>query len=496
MIMTANDQSAPLRAEQISSTGMRASVLEAVRGVLADDVLPALADENAAATVHLVLRLLDYLGEEAHAEGPSLAGRSGLPQVLANELAGLLGSEPGTLPGDDLVAISEALARVSACTRRGSVEQPEAQFVQRLAQHELLSLAQLDHRSGGAAETYAKGKTLVEELDRKPATLVPTEAALEALLRVSGRYGDDVKVTQLREIPGGFNKLTSSFVASTAKGDEGLILRRDAVPNPTGFTVVDEWPVLTAVFAAGVVPMAEPLLLERDPSVLGSPALIVRRMPGSTDIAQWQNDPEAGRALAQELARSLARLHAIDVNSFLPDGTTLGSAADYTAAEVDRWRQKSLKWRIRSTPAIDAGFAWARANIPQSTRKPVFVHGDVGFHNMLMDRGHLTALLDWEFSHVGDPMEDLNYCKPFVTAVCDWSVFLDAYRGAGGVEYDPTAAAFFELWPSLRNGSGCDALMRTFLENPGSDLKFAVAGTQHVRSYENAVLEFLGRRAR
>lgn len=492
--MTANDDTAPLRAEQISPAGVRAKVLEAVRAALAADLLPTLTDDNGSATVHLVLRLLDFLGEEAYVGAPSLAGRSGLPQALADELGVLVGERSDTMPGNDIEAIGAALARVSARTHRGSAGQPEAQFVQRLAQHELRSLAQLDHRSGGPAETYAKGRTLVEEHDRKPAKLVPTEAALEALLRAGGRYGADVKVTQLREIPGGFNKLTSSFVASTAKGDESLILRRDALPNPTGFTVVDEWPVLTAVFAAGVVPMAEPLLLERDPAVLGSPAVIVRRMPGSTDITQWRNNPEAGRALAQELARSLARLHAIDVSGFLPAGATLSSAADYTAADVDRWRQKSLRWRIRPTPAIDAGFAWAMANIPQSARKPVFVHGDVGFHNMLMDRGHLTALLDWEFSHIGDPMEDLNYCKPFVTAVCDWSVFLDAYHEAGGVDYDPAAAAFFELWPSLRNGSGCDALMRTFLENPGSDLKFAVAGTQHVRSYENAVLEFLGRR--
>ena len=486
--------SVPPRAEQMSRAGVRLQVLEAMRSSLMRDLLPAISDENTAATVHLLARLLDFIAEEAFADAPSLAGRSGLPQALADRLGALVGNAPGALAGDDLAAIGLALTQVLSRMQRDVPEQPEAAFVRELAQHEQASLAKLDRHGGGTAETYAKGMTQLESrADDAPARTVPSEASLQALLRRSGLFGNEVVVTQLREIPGGFNKLTSSFVARSRAGEQGLILRRDAVPNPTGFSVVTEWPVLRAVVAAGVLPLAEPLLLEADPSVLGSPALIVRRMPGSTDISQWKDDPEAGRALARELARALARLHSIDVRGFLPQGATLGSAAHYTGAEVDRWRQKSLQWRIRPTPAIDAGFAWARANIPQSSRRPVFVHGDVGFHNMLMEQGHLTALLDWEFSHIGDPMEDVYYCKPFVTAVCEWSVFLDAYREAGGVEDDPSAEAFFELWPSLRNGSGCDALMRSFLENPGSDLKFAVAGTQHVRSYENAVLAFLGR---
>lgn len=491
--MTMTTPNPPMRAEQMSTVQMRLQLLQGMRAALIHELLPVVSDENTAATLHLILRLLDKLGEDAFADTPSLAGRSGLPQALADELGALLARTPGSLAGSDLSAIGDALAQVLARTDRASPDQAEACFVRKLAQHERQALARLDRHGGGSADTYAKGLTQVDaEDDRKRVAPQLGERAIENVLRRSGRYGDAPRVSQLQEIPGGFNKLTASFKVTADGLEESLILRRDAVPNPTGFSVVDEFPVLKAVFAAGGVPMAEPLLVEHDPALLGSPALVVRRMPGSTDIAQWRDDPAAGRALAQELARALARLHAIDVPEVLSHGAGQRNASACTAAEVERWYQRSLQWRIRPSPALDAGFAWARANIPRSSRKPVFVHGDVGFHNMLMERGHLTALLDWEFSHLGDPMEDLNYCKPFVTAVCDWSVFLEAYHAAGGVAFDPAAEAFFELWPSLRNGSGCDALMRCFLENPGSDLKFAVAGTQHVRQYENAVLAFLG----
>lgn len=39
------------------------------------------------------------------------------------------------------------------------------------------------------------------------------------------------------------------------------------------------------------------------------------------------------------------------------------------------------------------------------------VHGDFGPQNMLLDGTRVTALLDWEFAHRGDPIEDLAWCE-------------------------------------------------------------------------------------
>jgi tRNA A-37 threonylcarbamoyl transferase component Bud32 len=42
----------------------------------------------------------------------------------------------------------------------------------------------------------------------------------------------------------------------------------------------------------------------------------------------------------------------------------------------------------------------------------VLVHGDFGPQNMLFDAsGHLAALVDWEFAHLGDPIEDLAWAE-------------------------------------------------------------------------------------
>jgi len=480
------------RTRNIPKDELQRRILHAVRDALAQEIVPAIHSEKAVTTAHLLLRLLDFVNEDERPTAPSLAGRNGLPQNLTEELRVLSGQE-AAIPQNDLDAIGASLVNILVRAEGTGAARPEAAFLRKLLAHETQSLRTLDFNGEhGVDATYAKGIVKVVPAESDVPGLEPLrEPKLTEIVRASGLFGPTPKIVAITEIPGGFNKITAGFAVVHDGVRDELIMRRNALPNPTGFSVVDEFPLLKSVWKAGGVPIAEPLMLESDPAVLGSPFIVVRRMPGSTNVDNWRDDAQRGRTLAQELARALARLHCIDVATFMPPGERIRPTHEYVAEEVDRWHQRSLRWRVRPSPAIDAGFAWMRNNLPLSDRKPVLVHGDVGFHNMLMEDGRLTALLDWEFAHIGDPMEDLNYCRPFVANVCDWEVFMETYRDAGGVPFDSGCEGFFRLWPSLRNGSGCDALMRCFLEHPGSDIKFAVAGTQHVRRYENAILEIL-----
>jgi aminoglycoside phosphotransferase len=42
---------------------------------------------------------------------------------------------------------------------------------------------------------------------------------------------------------------------------------------------------------------------------------------------------------------------------------------------------------------------------------PVIVHGDFGPQNLLIHQGYVSALFDWEFAHVGQPVEDLAWAE-------------------------------------------------------------------------------------
>ena len=67
----------------------------------------------------------------------------------------------------------------------------------------------------------------------------------------------------------------------------------------------------------------------------------------------------------------------------------------------------------------------------------VLVHGDFGPNNILLDPAsfEVTALLDWEFAHLGEPIEDLAWCEWIVRMhhpqhVGALGSFFDAYGGA------------------------------------------------------------------
>lgn len=56
-------------------------------------------------------------------------------------------------------------------------------------------------------------------------------------------------------------------------------------------------------------------------------------------------------------------------------------------------------------------------NLPGSAGR-VVVHGDFGPNNVLLDAATftVTGLLDWEFAHLGDPVEDLAWCEWIIRA--------------------------------------------------------------------------------
>ncbi len=76
-----------------------------------------------------------------------------------------------------------------------------------------------------------------------------------------------------------------------------------------------------------------------------------------------------------------------------------GHAADVLRACGDLLR------RLQDLPADLLG-------LPASAGQ-VLVHGDFGPNNILFEPGThaVRALLDWEYAHVGEPVEDLAWCE-------------------------------------------------------------------------------------
>jgi aminoglycoside phosphotransferase len=85
---------------------------------------------------------------------------------------------------------------------------------------------------------------------------------------------------------------------------------------------------------------------------------------------------------------------------------------------------------------------------------PVLVHGDFGPQNVLVNGDTLTALLDWEFAHVGDAIEDLAWAE--------WIVRMHHPNHVDALPELLDTSGIRSGWPERQGAmvSRCDELMR------------------------------------
>ena len=120
---------------------------------------------------------------------------------------------------------------------------------------------------------------------------------------------------------------------------------------------------------------------------------------------------------------------------------------------ISSWHEYFLSENPYPYPAIAGLFVWLLNNIPKIQAKPVLVHGDYAFNNFVINQGAVTAVLDWEFAHIGDPAEDLGYIRNTITNPSDWDRFLEFYTQSGGQRVDDERVRFFQIWGHVRNAA-------------------------------------------
>lgn len=162
--------------------------------------------------------------------------------------------------------------------------------------------------------------------------------------------------------------------------------------------------------------------------------------------------PEAQASVVADFAPMLARLHAADPAQLdLPSLAPVMSITDHVVQELDIWESRLEAVRAPN-PFPRACFAWLRQNLPAVDGLPSLVQGDTGPGNFLHDGRRVTALLDFELAHLGDPMEDLAWVgtRNAQDPVPDFDVFLALYAEAGGVAFDRERFQYHSLFAELR----------------------------------------------
>jgi aminoglycoside phosphotransferase (APT) family kinase protein len=273
------------------------------------------------------------------------------------------------------------------------------------------------------------------------------ESPDELAERVASILGTS-RVDRVERLSGGASRETWRVVAGALQ----WILQRQRPGSPRDLAV--EVAALHAAYAAGVpVPR---VVASGDAEQLGEPFMVLEYIEGETIARKILRDEmfvSARQVLVRHMAQALAAIHRVSVNEVpaLPDTDQL---AHYRQALDDLGE---------AHPTFELAFRWLYDHRPP-TRRHTLVHGDFRLGNLMVGADGLRAVLDWELTHAGDPLEDLGWLcvrawrfgggRP-VAGLGDYEHLLEAYGQASGVTVTMEELRWWEVLGTLKWGIMC-----------------------------------------
>ena len=246
----------------------------------------------------------------------------------------------------------------------------------------------------------------------------------------------------------GYGASRATFIADL--GGDDLVARVDTGDGPMAGTELSlhrEAVVYRALAGTGVrIPRL------RAESVDGT-TLLIERASGTHEMTALA---DADRFVVyDDYVDALAELHMVDAGRLdLPGYRHPVDGPGHAREELDLWRT-ILRSRT-SGPWSLAHFALAVLEqvAPASVSRTVLCHGDVGPGNFMHDGRRVTALLDWEFSHLGDPMDDLGWWvfrgHDMAGGCGDLAAQLRRWSAATGLPVDPVSIDYYRALVMVR----------------------------------------------
>lgn len=171
------------------------------------------------------------------------------------------------------------------------------------------------------------------------------------------------------------------------------------------------------------------------------PWAIRRWIPGATASAETIADLDE---FARSIAAFILALQDVDATG----GPLAGAHSFHRGAPPEYYHDETLEALAVLKGRIDTDLArevWDAALATSWDRPPVWFHGDIANGNLLVQDGHLSAVIDFGTSGVGDPACDLVIAYTFFSG-SSRAAFRDA------VDQDPgtwARARGWALWKAL-----------------------------------------------
>ena len=179
------------------------------------------------------------------------------------------------------------------------------------------------------------------------------------------------------------------------------------------------------------VPTAKMYALCEDDSVIGTSFFVMEYVEGRIfwNVQLPALDASERSAIYEELARVLAAIHRVDLESTgLSD---YGRPDAYVARQVKRWTKQYLASRTADVAPMNTLIDWLPENIPDDEATSL-VHGDYRLDNLIFHptEPRALAVIDWELSTLGHPLSDLAYTCML------YDVMLPKIGGLAGTDFE------------------------------------------------------------
>jgi aminoglycoside phosphotransferase (APT) family kinase protein len=308
---------------------------------------------------------------------------------------------------------------------------------------------------------------------------------------LSAQTGATVTIESLVKFPAGFSWITYAVRLAGFPQAQNVILR---IGPPYGlfapYSAMPEFESLSAL-QSSAVPIPKAFLASDDASILGAPFFLCERVEGGTPLpwgTQEGASLEGARrdAIAHDFIDALAALHEFDWRPTPLARWAGGMTSDNAALrQLEFWQARFERWALRPHPMAHRAFAWLRRNPPKASRVAI-VHGDYRLGNFLERNDRITAILDWELVHLGDPIEDLGWAflpqyrggTPLVCGLASEEDFLARYEARTETKVDRGALRFYIVFSLLKLALTHMAAARCFEDGLFNDMRMPAMATQ------------------
>lgn len=311
---------------------------------------------------------------------------------------------------------------------------------------------------------------------------------------LSDQTGQKVTTGNLRRYAVGFSWVTLSFSLSNAEGPEkptDYILR---IGSKRGlFAPYSTLPqVLSSKsLESSDVPVPKVFWGTDDSSVLGAPFFICEKVEGAA-LVPWESpnlpplEETCRENLAEQFIDCLAKIHMVDWEkqpiAQLDDGVTKENTA---LKQIREWETGLNRWAQRSFPMLKWGADWLKDNCPVAPQVSI-VHGDYRTGNFLQKDGEITAILDWELAHLGDPHEDIGWLSlpmykggsPFLCRLVEEDDFYRRYESKTGIKLSKASVLFYRAFSLYKLAITHIAASDCFEQRRSNDLRMPAMGSQ------------------